>query len=322
MNARISTAIRITVSGALIALLLYIMRDKYAQIGGVLKSTDIALFSLAVLIYLGALLLASIRLQLITKVQALTLTFREAVSLTYIGYFFNNFLPTAIGGDVVKAYYLSRKGTEKTSAYTAIFIDRAIGLATMVFMAFIAILFVGSDIIDMQARNAIYAITAVSALGILLLVHKGFAQKFAGLLKLAGPLENQLKKAYFAIHDYRRHTLLIVQTLSISVTSQLLFFSSMGILALAIGSRISTFNILLRMPIVSMISLLPSINGLGVREGSTVLVFGPLIGKANAFAVSILVIATLLIVSFIGGLIYAFSPQFKVKLREIEKEAV
>jgi hypothetical protein len=92
-------------------------------------------------------------------------------------------------------------------------------------------------------------------------------------------------------------------------------------LALSMGSRIPVIDLLLRMPIVSMVSLLPSINGLGVREGSTVVFFGPLIGRENALAVSILMIVVLLMISVVGGMIYALSPQFKMKLIEIEREA-
>jgi hypothetical protein len=77
-------------------------------------------------------------------------------------------------------------------------------------------------------------------------------------------------------------------------------------------------DILLRMPLISMISLLPSINGLGVREGSTVLFFGPLIGKENAFVVSILWLFTLFLTSIAGGIIYGLSPQFRIRLKDIE----
>ena len=50
------------------------------------------------------------------------------------------------------------------------------------------------------------------------------------------------------------------------------------------------------------------------------MLFGPIIGKERAFVVSILLLLMLLIVSLVGGLIYAFSPQFKVKWGEVEKK--
>jgi len=76
------------------------------------------------------------------------------------------------------------------------------------------------------------------------------------------------------------------------------------------------------MPIVSMMSLLPSINGLGLREGSMVLLFGPLIGKGNAFAVSILWLFVLIITSVAGGLVYAMSPQFRMPMKELRRGSV
>ena len=92
--------------------------------------------------------------------------------------------------------------------------------------------------------------------------------------------------------------------------------------ALSIGSRIPFKDLLIKMPIVSMMSLLPSINGLGLREGSTVMLFGPLIGSDKAFAMSILWLLILLCISIMGGLIYAFSPQFKIKMKEINEGAI
>jgi len=265
-----------------------------------------------------ALATASIRLRLIIIGQGIPVTFREVFSLTFIGYFFNNFLPTAIGGDVVKAYYLSKKTHYKIASYTSVFVDRAIGLFTMIFMAFIALLFVGSDVLDKNLQRMIYVITGLAAFALVFLFNKNVARKFSGLLALVKPMRESMTKLYDTIHAYQHQKMLICKVFLISIVSQLLFYASIGILAFAIGSRVTTMDILLRMPIISAMSLIPSINGLGVREGSTVLVFGPLIGNERAFAVSVLWLVILLITSVLGGLVYAFSPQFKVKLKEIQ----
>ncbi len=295
------------------------MRGKYSDIIGVLKRTNISLFGLGLIIFIFALTVASFRLKLIIEAQGtIPINFFEAISLTFIGYFFNNFLPTAIGGDVVKAYYLSKKTVGKVSSFTAIFIDRAIGLFTMIFMAFIALLFAEDQLIDKTIKHTIYAITAISIVTVLFMMNKNFAKKFSVLLFFLKPVEEKMKNLYNAINNYRDNMMLIFQSLAISVISQILFFASIGILAFGIGSRIPVMDILLRMPIISAMSLLPSINGLGLREGSTVLLFGPMIGKEKAFAVSILWLFVLLIVSLIGGLVYGLSPQFKVKLKEVE----
>jgi len=314
----LSFILRTFVSVTLILILLYIMRDKYGEILKTLKGTNVSIFGFAFFVFAGALSLASFRLKLIIEAgENLKIRFREAISLTYIGYFFNNFLPTAIGGDVVKAYYLAKKSRDKMSSYTSVFIDRVVGLVTMIFMATVALLLVPGQIVDEKVRRMIYLITAIAVLGIVFLMNKNFARKFSALLHFVRPIEEKLKNAYNSIHVYKHHTELLIQSLAISVISQLLFFATIGILAAGIGIHIPPLQILLRMPIISAMSMLPSINGLGLREGSTVLLFGPLIGKETAFAVSILWLLILFIASIIGGLIYGLSPQFKVKLKEV-----
>ena len=310
---------RTAISLALILILLYTMKDNYGRIWQAIRGASLSVFLLGLVLYALALITASIRLKLIVETQSETLiTLNEAISLTFIGCFFNNFLPTSIGGDVAKAYYLSRKSAEKLSSYTSVFVDRALGLVTMVFMAATALFLSQGQVIDKDLRYMIYAITAVSVIAIFFISSKNFARKFSGLLALVRPVEDKMKRAYNALHNYKNHTSLIIKSLAISVVSQLFYFASIGILALSIGARIPAIEVLLRVPIISAVSLFPSINGLGVREGSIVMFFGPIIGKERAFVVSILLLLVLLLTSLVGGLIYAFSPQFKVKWGEIE----
>lgn len=320
MKKNIGPIIKTAVSAALILILVYMMRGKYGEITQALKSTNIAIFITAFIIFMLASTLASFRMKLIIEAQDITINFREALSLTFIGYFFNNFLPTSIGGDVIKAHYLSKHSRDTTGSYTSVFVDRLVGMVTMIFMAFAALLFVGTNIVDKRIAVAIYAITALSVLGIAFLANKKFAKRFSLLIRLIKPMEDKLRKIYDTTNKYRHRALLMIATLFISVISQLLYFTCFGALALSIGSKIPALDLLLKMPIVSIMSLLPSINGLGVREGSIVVLFSPLIGKENALAISILMVVVLLMTSVIGGIIYALSPQFKMKLKEIEKE--
>ncbi|MFA6610408.1 MAG: lysylphosphatidylglycerol synthase transmembrane domain-containing protein, partial [Candidatus Omnitrophota bacterium] len=306
------------VSCLLIVILIYIMRDKYDLIINALKGTRVPLFALALLAFLTAITLASVRLKLIINAQDITISLKEGVSLTFIGYFFNNFLPTAIGGDVVKAYYLSKKTHLKMGAYTSIFVDRVMGLITMIFMAFLALSLAGNQSTDNVIRYSIYGITLISLAAIIFITNKNIAKKFFFLLFFLKPIEDKIKNIYNVVYKYKHHKALMLQSLAISFISQLLFFFSLGILALSIGERMPIMDLLLRSPLISAASLLPSINGLGLREGATVMFFGPLIGKENAFAVSILWLAILLIISVAGGIIYLLSPQFKVKIKDIK----
>lgn len=322
MTKRLSQALRAFVSVFFIILLLYIMRDKYPQILKAFASTKLFVFLLALLLFAAAASVGSIRLKLLIEAQDIIVTIKEALGLTFIGYFFNNFLPTSIGGDVAKAYYLSKKTDKKTGAYASVFVDRVIGLLTMISMAFFALFFVEEGVVDCTLRYIIYAITFGSLIFIIFMTNKRLAQKFSFLFFIINPIRGRLRKAYEVIHQYQYKKTLLIKSFIISFLSQALFFSSLGVVALSLGSRIPVKDLLIKMPIVSMMSLLPSINGLGLREGSTVVLFGPLIGQDKAFAMSILWLLILLCISITGGLIYAFSPQFKIKIEEIKEGVV
>lgn len=298
------------------------MRDKYAEILKVFASTKVPIFLSGLLIFAGAASIASIRLRLLIEAQGIAVTLKEALSLTFIGYFFNNFLPTSIGGDVVKAYYLSKKTDKKAAAYASVFVDRVIGLFTMIFMAFVALFFVEEGVVDQTLKYIIYAITLGSIVFIVLMTNKRLAQKFSFLFFLINPIKDKLRKVYEVIHQYQYQKSLMLKSFIISFISQAFFFMSLGVIALSIGSRLPIKDLFIKMPIVSMMSLLPSINGLGLREGSTVVLFGPLIGSDKAFAMSILWLLVLLCISIAGGLIYALSPQFKIKMKEISEGAI
>ncbi len=319
MKKILSSAIRAFISISFIILLLYIMRDKYPQIIKALASTKAFIFILGVLCFVFAVFIASIRLRLIIEAQEIPVTFKEAVSLTFIGYFFNNFLPTSIGGDVVKGYYLSHKTDNKTGSYASVFVDRIIGLATMIFMAFMALFFVQEGVVDNTIKYIIYIITLGCILAIVFMTNERLAKRFSFLLFLVRPIGEKLKKLYAMIHRYQYKKTLMLKSFAISFMSQMLFFTSFGIVAFSIGSRMPVKDLLIKMPIISIMSLLPSINGLGIREGSTVALFGPLIGQDRAFAISILWLLVLLCMSVIGGIIYGLSPQFKIKLKEIKE---
>ena len=298
------------------------MRDKYPQILKTFASTKTPVFLLGLFLFAAAASVGSIRLKLLIQAQGLAVTLKEVLSLTFVGYFFNNFLPTSIGGDVAKAYYLSKNTDKKAGSYASVFVDRVIGLFTMIFMAFLALFLVEEGVVDPTLRYIIYAITFGSIVLIVFMTNKRLAQKFSFLFFLIKPIKDKLSKVYEVIHQYQYQRTLMLKAFLISFVSQMLFFTSLGVMALSIGSSIPIKDLLIKMPIVSMMSLLPSINGLGLREGSTVVLFGPIIGPDKAFAMSILWLLVLLCISIMGGLIYALSPQFKIKLKDIDKGAI
>lgn len=316
MKNTIFAFLRVFVSIFFIAMLLYFMSGKYDSISVVLKGTSIPIFAAGFFVSSCAIVISSLRLKLIIAAQGIKIKYSEAISLNLVGYFFNNFLPTSMGGDAVKAYYLYKKNDNKIISLAPIFMDRVIGLLTMVCMAFLAIALIGQRAVN---NSAIYLVCGMMALSVLFLIfamNKNLAKKLYSYMPFLRPIEGKLKKVYYAINEYKDHKTLMTKAIQFSIAAQVVSFLSTGIVALSIGAHIPAADLFLKLPIISVLTLLPSINGLGLREGSTVLFFGHLIGESSAFALSILCLLILFITSLIGGIIYLVDPQFRSGIKE------
>lgn len=84
----------------------------------------------------------ALRWHLLSRVQNLSLSRFTMFELIMIGNFFNTFMPGAVGGDVIKAWYVAgREPAKKMRAVFTMFLDRVVGLAVVVFYSAITLLF-------------------------------------------------------------------------------------------------------------------------------------------------------------------------------------
>ena len=75
------------------------------------------------------------RWQLLLRAQDVRVPARTLLSSYLVAGFFNNFLPSTIGGDVVRIRDTARPAQSKTLATTVVFVDRALGLMGLVLVA-------------------------------------------------------------------------------------------------------------------------------------------------------------------------------------------
>ncbi len=297
------------------------MRPRFAHIASTLAKTDPLLFSSAVLLFIITIgLVSSLRLKLLFSGEGLDIPFGRVIQLTYIGYFFNNFMPTAVGGDIVKAYYAYKETNQKAKSFISVFMDRFVGLFSFVGIATIALFFSWENI-DLALKKTVLAFALFFIIAFLVVLNSAIAKvilKVLSRFKLWN-IGEKLSKVYRAVHEYRNKKSIILMAIGLSAVAQSIYFSMIYLLARSLGADIPLMTVFLLMPIISVVSMLPSLGGLGLREGAMVVLFGPLIGGDNAFSVSILLLATLLIVSLVGAVIYVTASQFRIKGVDISK---
>ena len=306
----------------MVGLLVWIFRKDLPGIATVLKNVSPYYFLASILFNISAVVVVSERLRMILAVQKLKISLGESVYLTFIGNFFNNFLPTSIGGDLVKAYYATKKSERKLESFSAVFFDRFFGFLSIGLLAFLGLVLMNRRIKDPQILWGCLIFSAVVLAAFVLFLNKSMTKAiFSRLLHLpAFQKDSKLRKLYNALNAYKEHKSIVTKLILISLAAQVLSVVLLYCIIRGISQDVSFLNLLLIMPLVSVASMIPSINGLGVREGAFVIFLGEFISKENAAAVSILFLANILITSFIGGVLYLFSAKLykvPIKINEI-----
>lgn len=309
MKGRIFFFLRIGISLGFIFILLWFGRKDFPTIAKVLKNTNAFLLGIAAVLYIIAISVIALRFRKILSIQGLNLKFREVIYLNFIGLFFNNFLPTSVGGDLVKAYYATKKTTKKLESFSSVFFDRFFGFLSIGFLALFGILFLKGKIEDKSLLWGSILFLVVVFSFFIIFFSKTLAKKlFSRFLDLPFLKDgSKLRRLYNAINAYKKHKMVIAQLIGISLAAQMISVFAIYIIIKSLSQDISLLYLFLIMPLVSIASMMPSINGLGIREGAYVFFLSEFISRESAFAVSILSFALIFITSLIGGVLYLFS---------------
>ncbi len=251
---------------------------------------------IALIFQMGSTVLAAYRWRLIMR----ELVFSERVSYYvqsyFKGTFFNQVLPSSIGGDAVRIIDLAQKGYDKKDAFYGVFVDRIIGLVGLLVLNLIAtVLFFGTFDKEFSLLIIFIAISGISGFILLFFLNKiSFLANIKGL-NLFYRLANRLNKLYTSKTMLLKH-------IGITVIVHLLTVITLYALALSIDFHMSFQIFLIAVPPVFLLTIVPiSLAGWGIREGAMVGIF-MLVGadETKVLAMSILY-GILLILSSLPG---------------------
>jgi uncharacterized protein (TIRG00374 family) len=297
-------AIKILVSVSLIAYLIYQVdwTSALAEIG---QAEPVAVF-LALLILFVQVLVSAWKWQISLTIHNLEYETRKLLRVLYIAFFFNNFLPTAVGGDIYRVYRTLPADGRKSKAVSALLLDRIVGLLSLLFIGGI-----GAAVIYARDGNQ-----RAGVLFVALMLPVVFALVLPGLLrsssfKLLGKKLARFPKLEPLVHNAK--LILgggrsLLHLLGASVLFQVLAIVAIILLFAAVH----TTGIIAESAVVgamyAIASLLPiSINGIGVMEGSFALTaeqFG--LGFDSAVIVALILRLGMVLLSLIGAVLFLF----------------
>ncbi len=313
---------RILVTIILISILWFFLKDNVDELLITLKAANKGLLAFGFVLFCLNVVILSMRLICVLRTQNIKLTLRESVIINFIGFFFNSFLPTAVGGDIARGYYVSEKYKDKKlECYTSVIADRTIGLISIAFIAIIALFFVKSDLISFKIRLIIISLFTACMFFIIFSLNKKLATKLGFLIKIVKifKIEESVGRIYKVLNDFKHFKKESSLAFIIAFSGQMLMITVAFIIAKSLNMDLPYVVFLLFMPIISIASMIPSLGGTGPREGAFVLLFGSIASDVEAGALALMWLTYFLSLSIIGGIIYILSGYHKFSISEIEE---
>jgi len=259
------------------------------------------------LVWLGAIVLATLRWQRVLTALELPADLPPLLSHSFAGMFVANFLPSTIGGDVLRVSRLSAANGQAPASFASVVLERLTGFLVLPLITLIA-LFTHPDLLHLgNASKAalLLSVGTLVALGVILVL--------AGNARIGRRLAHNQNWLRFvgAVHlgfdRIRRHPGAMAGVLLTALAYQLAIVLAAWIATQALGIDLGWAPVMAFIPVVAMAQVLPlSVNGLGLREGALVLLLAPLgVPTAQAVALGLLLYGMNLVVSLLGAPAFA-----------------
>ena len=327
------TIIRILV--AVGALYLAFGKQDMGELGEQLLGLNPWYFAAAVGLFLFAQVLFVTRWWLLLRVLSIDISLGVGMKLHLLGWFYNNCLPSSVGGDLLRAWYITKhvETHKRTEAVLSVFFDRVIGLTGMIVMAAVCYWLIGfeggfgqeqagaGEKTGMLSKISEYGLIlgiggAVVILAICVILG---SKKGRGLLgKVWMKLWHIAGEGIAAIKLYGKSPVTIFCTIGLTIILQGISIIGFCLLGSDLGIDIPIKYYFVFFPVSWLIGTIPiSIGGLGVMEGSLALMFEATgVSGAKASAIAICQRLVWWAVSLLGVFIHLFGGHLPKEKRE------
>jgi uncharacterized membrane protein YbhN (UPF0104 family) len=293
---------RIVLSLGLLALVL--RQVGWRQVWDALRQAHTPYLALALGLSLAGIVVRAYRWQILLQALDLHPSLTRLTALYFVGTFFNNFLPTGVGGDVVRVYELAQDSKRPDAAIGTVLLDRASGLLVLFLIALLALIF-SHRLVSPQIAAAIVLLFIAGWGGSAFALQRGWLQRL-GLWRWVEKVD-LLRGAYEAVTACGARA--IAAAMAVSVGLNVLLMGMNVMIARSLGIELSLWYFLMFVPLISFLLVLPvSLSGLGVREGGYVYLFGLAGVPAHlALSLSLIVYAFLNVIpGVLGAVVYAW----------------
>ena len=269
------------------------------------KGSDWRYMTVAGIVFFAINFLILWRWRILMKAVGLKANRWTSTRWFFIGLFCNLFLPSSVGGDVIKGIGLANETGNKPKVFASIVLDRLIGFSGIVILASVAFFFGRAVVQDHAVIIAILSMTFISiALGLILFSHRIFSftcRAFSSWPKMKQSLMNMHEDIVLLKGKQKQAW----ETIGISILAQLILAFEFCLTAKGMHQDIGLVYFIIFSPIVCVVTSLPSIGGLGVREIGWVYLLQKVgVHQGVALGLSLINFGFMVLTGLFGGLLY------------------
>ena len=274
-----------------------------------IRTGDTVLLAAAIILYGLMLLLATWRWRVLLQAQGFDAPLRDLSASYLVATFFNNFLPSNIGGDLVRVRDGSRLTGSTMTSLAVVAIDRILGFGALYVLAAVAYLIGGPSV-----RHLAGARSVIAGLGLFFatLAYVFFRPGTARALMAHSGLNGQrwarepFELVQAAVHVYRARVREVWQAFAASLALQAVFIYYYFAVAHALRIPLSLPACFLMVPLCTLVQAIPiSFNGWGIRETIFILYFGQVgLPRDSALAFSLVGAGLVVLLSLSGAVVW------------------
>ncbi len=301
-SIRFSGPMKVLLKAAISAALLawFLMRTDREQLVSAFAAIPIWLWPMLFGMYVVSQFISTTRWYMLAGVLGFSESWLTYLNYYFSGMFFNLFLPTSIGGDVMKVFFISRgQGARaKMLASYSVLADRLLGLCSLLIMGAVAVLASPGILPPPFSTLLIWSGACV----LLALFSAPLTERLVG-----GRLGAMVEKILRILLVFWKHPRVLVICLFFSAIVQGICIYICILIGRAMGIEVPVLLYFAAFPLVALLTMIPiSFSGIGVREGGFVYFLGLHgVPSAQAMMLSLGFFAVQVAASLVGGIVYS-----------------
>ncbi len=312
----LSYFIRLAFSSLLIFLILRTI--DLNKILNILSGINPWLFLLAYLTVLLGAFPSAYAWKILVEVQNFKVPYLRVVYMNLVGFFFNSYLPTGLGGDVWKGYTLARVSEKTGPSVASVIMERFTAFGSIVLLGFISFflnmeLFRKTGLLTTVA--IFFSIIILVFLSGIVLVPIFLKKGYEKLNKYIPFISNQDSDTGTCLMKYKDNSGKVFFALLMTSLSPLLECATYILIIKSLDLNVPFLPVLILVPILRFINHIPvSLSSLGTQDLALLIFWKPLgLSAPEALSISILMHILRLLVGAAGGLLYITFPYEKKK---------